>query len=248
MTRAAATAWPPPAHAEAIPGDQLFSGRPLPRARHVLAVIAQPGQESADLGRLLYAFRRRGANVGLLSLTRGEVSPLNSTCERLEEIRPWELQVAAGLLGISSLMVADYADGALNRYPVPELTERIRRAIRAHAADLLLVIDPTGSGTADVGADLHAVARAVCAAGELTGVPVLARMPRATRYGWHVDLGADAAPARVVQRSALAAHASQARTRAQAQSRSRVQDLVDRQDDREQMRWLIPPRRTPGLG
>ena len=66
MTRAAATVWPP-AYAEAATSNQLFSGRPLPRAGHVLAVTARPGQESADLGRLLYAFRRRGASMALLT-------------------------------------------------------------------------------------------------------------------------------------------------------------------------------------
>ena len=155
-------------------------------------MTARPGQESADLGRLLYAFRcTGGASLALLTLTRGEASPLNSTCERLEIIRPWELQVAAGLLGISSLMLADYADGKLNRYPVGELTERVRRAIHTHAADLLLVIEPAGPDDA-------AVAQAAASAAEQTGVPVLARMPHAARSGWHVDLGADAAAARAV--------------------------------------------------
>jgi N-acetylglucosamine malate deacetylase 2 len=246
MTRAAATVWPP-ADAEAATSNQLFSGRPLPRAGHVLAVTARPGQESADLGRLLYAFRRRGASVALLTLTRGEASPLNSTCERLENIRPWELQVAAGLLGISSLMVADYADGKLNRYHAAELTERVRRAIRAHAADLLLVIDPAGADPAGAdpdGADPDgaAVARAVASAAEQAGVPALARMPRVGRSGWHVDLGADAAAARAVQRSALAAHASQ------AEAQPRTQRRIDRQDDREQLRWLVPPGRLSGFG
>jgi N-acetylglucosamine malate deacetylase 2 len=236
MTYAAA-AVRPSAYPEAAAGDRLFFGRPLPRAGHVLAVTARPGQESAELGRLLYAFRRRGASLALLSLTRGEASPLNSTCERLEVIRPWELQLAAGLLGISSLMVADYADGGLHRYPAAELTERVRRAIRRHAADLLLVIDPAGGDPDDA-----AVARAVCAAAEQTGVPALARMPRAARSGWHIDLGAETAAARAVQRAALAAHASQAQARPQAQPR------MDRQDDREQMRWLVPPRRWFGLG
>jgi N-acetylglucosamine malate deacetylase 2 len=232
MTRTAATAWPP-AFAEAASSGQLFSSRTLPRAGHVLAVTARPGQESAGLGRLLYAFRCRGASLALLSLTRGEASPLNSTCERLEVIRPWELQVAAALLGISSLMVADYADGGLNRYPAAELTERVRRAIRAHAADLLLVLEPARGDPDDA-----AVARAVCVAAEQAGAPVLARMPRAARSGWHVDLGADAAAARAVQRAALAAHASQARARPQAER------LMDQQDDREQLRWLLPPRRA----
>lgn len=231
MTRAAATAY-----AKAAACDRLFSGRRLPRAGHVLAVTARPGQESADLGRLLYAFRcTGGASLALLTLTRGEASPLNSTCERLEIIRPWELQVAAGLLGISSLMLADYADGKLNRYPVGELTERVRRAIHTHAADLLLVIEPAGPDDA-------AVAQAAASAAEQTGVPVLARMPHAARSGWHVDLGADAAAARAVQRSALAAHASQ------AEAQPRMQRRIDRQDGREQLRWLVPPRRTFGLG
>src|SRR6185437_12897138 len=112
--------------------------RALPGAADVLAVIARPGQESADLGAMLHAFRRSGARLSLLCLTRGEASPLNSTCERLEAIRPFELQAAAGLLGISSATVADYPDGGLGLALVPELTERVRRAIRWQAPDLLL--------------------------------------------------------------------------------------------------------------
>jgi len=27
-----------------------------------------------------------------------------------------------------------------------------------------------------------------------------------------------------------------------------MQRRIDRQDDREQVRWLVPPRRIPGLG
>ena len=63
MTRASATA------CVAAATSGRLRGRPLPRARHVLAVTARPGQESADLGRLLYAFRCRGASLALLSLT-----------------------------------------------------------------------------------------------------------------------------------------------------------------------------------
>jgi N-acetylglucosamine malate deacetylase 2 len=243
VTRATATAWPP-VSADAAPGDQRFSGRPLPRAGHVLAVTARPGPESADLGALLYAFRRRGASLALLTLTRGEASAVNSTCERLEDIRPWELQVAAGLLGITSLTLADYPDGALHRYPPAELTERVRRAIRTHAADLLLVVDPAGgsahrdpaSGSAWRDPADAAVARAVCAAAEQTGVPVLARMPRPARYGWHVDLGPAVATARLVQRAAVAAHASQAAAAPRP-------GPSDHSGHREQLRWLIPPPR-----
>ena len=89
---------------------------------------------------MLHTFRRGGARLALLCLTRGEASPLNSTCERLETIRPFELQVATGvLLGVSSVMVADYPDGGLRLALMPELTERVRRAIRWHAPDLFTV-------------------------------------------------------------------------------------------------------------
>jgi LmbE family N-acetylglucosaminyl deacetylase len=233
MTRASATAC-----VAAATGGRLFSGRPLPRAGHVLAVTARPGQESADLGRLLYAFRCRGASLALLSLTCGEASPLNSTGERLEVIRPRELRVAASRLGISSLMVADYRDGKLNRYLPAELTGLVRRAIRTHAADLLLVIEPAQAEPGRADPDAVVVARAVCSAAEQTGVPALARMARATRSGWHVDLGPGAPAARAVQRSALAAHASQAGAWPGTQHR------IDPQDDREQLRWLVPPRHT----
>ncbi len=225
------TAWPP---VPATPSAQPFLGRPLPRASHVLAVTARPGPESAELGRLHYVFRRRGASLGLLTLTRGEASPVNATSEPLADIRPWELQVAAGVLGITSLTVADYPDGALHRCPLADLTERVRRAIRAHAADLLLVVDPISDLARDpLSRDPAAVARAVCIAAEQAGLPVLARMPGPARYGWPFDLGSDAAVARAVQRAAIHAHASQAE----------VRPRLDHQDDLEQLRWLVPPPR-----
>jgi LmbE family N-acetylglucosaminyl deacetylase len=205
--------------------------RALPWARNVLAVIARPGQESAGLGALLYAFRRRGARLALLCLTRGEASPLNSTCERLETIRPWELQAAAGLLGISSVTVSDYPDGGLRLEPVPGLTEKVRRAIRSHAPDLLLVVDPAAAGDPD---DARA-AKAACLAAEPVGLPVLARTLPGGRSGWVIELGAEAAAARAIQRSAVAAHASQSAAEPQLLRR------LDLLDGRERLRWLVPP-------
>ena len=205
--------------------------RALPGARNVLAVIARPGQESAELGAMLHTFRRGGARLTLLCLTRGEASPLNSTCERLETIRPFELHVAAGLLGVSSVMVADYPDGGLRRAPVPELTERVRRAIRWQAPDLLLVVDPAAAGDPE---DACA-AKAACLAAEPAGLPVLARSLPGAPGGWVIELGADAAAARAIQRCAAGAHVSQSAAGAQGLRRL---DLLGLQ---ERLRWLIPP-------
>lgn len=202
----------------------------LPRARRLLAVTARPGPESADLGALLYTFGRSGAWLSLLSLTRGEASAHNSTIEPLHSIRPWELRVAASLLGISSVAVADYPDGRLSSCGVAALTERVGRAIADQSADLVLVTDPAESGLEDA-----AVAMAASAAAERARVPALARTLSGLRGGWRVDLGAHAEQARAVQRSAVAAHASQSDALPDLALRL---NLLGRS---EWLRWLVPP-------
>ena len=209
-------------------------GEPLPPAKSVVAVIARPGQESADLGALLYAFSRRGARVALLSLTRGEASPLNAGCEPLETVRPWELQVAAGLLGISSVRVSDYPDGGLRLAPVPALTARVRSMIREHAPDLLLVVDPAVSGDAD---DAR-VAKAACLAAQSVGLPVAARTAPGAHGSWPLELGADATVGRAIQLCAVAAHASQ------SAALPRLRQRLDLQTGPERLRWLWWP---PGV-
>jgi N-acetylglucosamine malate deacetylase 2 len=204
-------------------------GSPLPAATQVLAVTARPGQESVDIGGVLLAFRRAGASLALLCLTRGEASPQNSTCERLENIRPWELRVAAGILGVSSVMVSDFPDGGLSRGPVGALTERVGRAIREHGADLLLVADPAGSP------DDMRVAEVACRAARRAGVPVIAHTVLGARHSWPLDLGAETAAARAAQRSAAAAHASQ------LQAVTEVSHRLDAMGGMEHLCWLMPP-------
>jgi N-acetylglucosamine malate deacetylase 2 len=209
------------------------SGSPdsrLPRTNRVLAVTARPGQESADLGALLYVFGRTGAQVALLSLTRGEASRLNSTVEPLESVRPWELQVAARVLGISSVAVADYPDGRLSGCEPGLLADRVSRAITDQCADLLVVSEPAESGL-----DEAVVAMAAVAAARQARVPAVARTVSTVRGGWQVDLGGHAAEARAAQRSAVAAHASQSGALADLAFRLR---LLGRS---EWLRWLVQP-------
>ena len=207
---------------------------PLPRAGTVMAVTARPGQESAELGGLLHAFRGQGASLALLCLTRGEASPLNSTYMPLEAIRPWELQLAASVLGISSVTVTNYPDGRLGRFPLAELTEHVRRAIRRHTPDLLLVIDPAAGDPDDT-----AVAAATCAAARQAGVPAVARTVSAVSGAWVMDLGAEAAAARAIQRSAATAHVSQ------SEALPQLKRCLDSLDGREHLRWLVPQDEGP---
>jgi LmbE family N-acetylglucosaminyl deacetylase len=205
-----------------------------PRAASVLAVTARPGQESADLGGLLYAFRRAGASLSLLSLTRGEAARHNSGSVRLEAVRPWETQLAASILGVRSVAVANYRDGALPEYPAAELAERIGRAIRERSADLVLVVAPEDGDRADA-----AVARAAAEAAAAARVPAIAHTRPGITGAWTLDLGADTETARAIQKSAAAAHASQS---------DALPALVGRLDllgGGETLRWLQFPRQIP---
>jgi LmbE family N-acetylglucosaminyl deacetylase len=200
----------------------------------VLAVTARPGPESADLGALLYAFGRSGSRLALLSLTRGEASPVNSTRNPLEVVRPWELQLASQVLGVSSIAVADYPDGGIRHREISDLTARVQRAITEHAPDLILVLDPATGDCDDA-----EVARAVCLAAEPAGVPVAARTIHGAIGSWLVELGDQAEAARAVQRSAVRAHVSQ------SEALPDVLAGLDRLSSHEQLRWLLHPEVAP---
>lgn len=223
----------------------------LPRANSVLAVIARPGQESADLGVLLSYFGMRGARLAVMCLTRGEASERNSTTERLEAVRPWELRTAAGLLGVSSVTIADYPDGGLGFVPPAGLAERILRAAQRAGADLLLVVDP--AAFADL--DTTAVAVAASIAARQAGLAVLARTVPGPGERWGVDLASVAGQVRERQSRALRAHRSQAGPAGELPGRAR--DWPARQagpgtgdsfpplpgggEGSEMVRWLVPP-------
>ena len=205
-----------------------------PRAASVLAVTARPGQESADLGGLLYAFRRSGASLSLLCLTRGEAAGHNSGSTLLEAVRPWETQLAASILGIRRIEVANYRDGDLHEYPSAELAEQIGRSIRERSADMVLVVAPETGDRADA-----AVARAAQAAAAAAGVSVVASTRPGMRGTWTLDLGADTETARAIQKSAAAAHASQSEA---------LPALIGRLDllgSGETLRWLSLQQRIP---
>jgi N-acetylglucosamine malate deacetylase 2 len=206
----------------------------LPRAVSVLAVTARPGQESADLGGLLYAFRRTGASLSLLCLTRGEAAGQNSGTGRLEAIRPWEVQLAGSVLGIGGIGVANYRDGELHEYPTVELAERIGRAIRDRSADLVLVVAPEAGDRADA-----AVARAAQAAAAAAGVPAVAQTRPGVRGAWTLDLGVGTETARAIQKSAASAHASQ------SEALPALIGRLDRLGSGETVRWLLLPEQIP---
>ena len=214
---------------------RAFTLDSLPGAVRVLAVTARPGQESADLGGLLYVFRRSGASLSLLCLTLGEAAAPGSGFTRLEAERPWEVQMAASVLGIRQVSVASYRDGRLHRTRISELAERIQHAISRYSAELVLVAAPE---TGDIGD--AAVARAATVAALQAGVPLAARTRPGVAGAWTLDLGAEAEVARAIQKSAAAAHATQSEALPELISR------LDQLGSAEAVRWLVSPARVPG--
>jgi N-acetylglucosamine malate deacetylase 2 len=202
----------------------------LPGAGSVLVVTARPGQESVDLGGVVYAFARAAVGLSLLCLTRGEAAAHNAGSDRLEAVRPWEVQLAASVLGIDGVAVASYRDGALPQYPLGELAGRIGRAIRDRSADLVLVVAPEAGDGADA-----AVARAARVAAEAAGLPAVAVTRPGEHGAWTVDLGLDTELARAIQKSAIAAHASQ------SELLPSLIDRIDRLGRFESLRWLLFP-------
>jgi len=213
---------------------RAFNPGPLPSTARVLAVTARPGQESADLGGLLYALRRYGASLSLLCLTRGEASVHHSGTARLETERPWEVQMAASILGVRQVSVADYLDGSLHHYRMPDLAGRIQQAVSECSPDLVLVVAPE---TGDIGD--AAVARAATATALQAGVPLAGRTRPGVSGAWMVDLGTDTEAARAIQKAAVAAHATQAETLPELISR------LDQLGSVETLRWLVSPARVP---
>ena len=214
---------------------RAFTLDSLPSAVRVLTVTARPGQESADLGGLLYVFRRSGASLSLLCLTLGETAAQSSGLTRLEAERPWEVQMAASILGIRQVSVASYRDGRLHHSRTSELAGRIQHAIIKYSAELVLVVAPE---TGDIGD--AAVARAATVAALQAGVPLAARTRPGVFGARILDLGAEAEVARAIQKSAAAAHATQSEALSELISR------LDQLGNVEALRWLVSPARVPG--
>lgn len=206
----------------------------LPSAARVLIVTARPFQESAELGGLLYAFRRSGASLSLLCLTRGEAATPDSGSLRLEAARPWEVQIASLILGIGDVTVASYRDGNLHRYRTSDLVARIERALGECSADLVLVVAPETGDIGDV-----AVASAATAVALRAGVPAVARTRPGVPGSWTVDLGRDTEIARATQKAAALAHATQRDALAELARR------LDQLGGTETLRWLLKPALVP---
>ena len=215
-----------------VPGAST-SG-PLPRARNVLVVTARPGQESASLGGLLYAFRRAGACLGLLCLTPRRGLPAELHLERAAGSCP-ALGAATGRQRPGHVLGRG---GQLPRRQAPQLPSgpAYRTGTARHPPAFP---GPAGSYRSRSRRPRRRGRRHGRVRRRQAGRPAVAHTGPGVEGAWTIELGADAATARAIQKSAAAAHAGQ------SQALPELMRRLEQLDGREHVRWLVSPHRRP---
>lgn len=98
-------------------------------------VAVPPGQESADLAGLLYAIRprRRQPGAAVPDARRGLAAELHAA-PAAGGHRPWELQMAANVLGVFEVTVASYRIGGLRSHQQDRIVTQIHTSARIRPA------------------------------------------------------------------------------------------------------------------
>ncbi len=176
----------------------------------ILAVGAHPDDVEISCGGTLAVAARQGYSVGILDLTRGELST-NGTVEE----RAAEAAEAAGLLGVRVRRNADLPDGGINPLD-PEQVRSVVRILRALRPSILLTHAPMDRHPDHVEAS-RIVDRAWYLAGlrqfdpggEAAPHRAEGRYHFASRIGFQPTFVVDVTPAWEEKRRAILAHRSQ---------------------------------------
>jgi LmbE family N-acetylglucosaminyl deacetylase len=119
-----------------------------------MAVLAHPDDESLGMGGTLARYASEGADVFLLTATRGErgryrgirpEDPQHPGPAALARIREAELRAAAAVLGVREVFLLDYCDQELDRADPREAIAAIVRQVRRVRPDILLTFSPDGA-------------------------------------------------------------------------------------------------------
>jgi LmbE family N-acetylglucosaminyl deacetylase len=114
----------------------------------VLAVFAHPDDESLLAGGTLAACARAGLDVGLLSLTRGELGeiadPALATRDDLAAVRAGELEAAGRILGASWAECLDFPDGSLEWAAADAVRDTVAGRIAEHGVRAVITFASEG--------------------------------------------------------------------------------------------------------
>jgi len=123
------------------------------RPMRLMAVLAHPDDESLGFGGTLARYVAEGAEVTVLTATRGEsgryrgepAGPLHPGREELARIREAELRAAVEVLGVRGPILLGYRDGALDQADPREAVARIAAAMRSARPDVVLTFGHDGA-------------------------------------------------------------------------------------------------------
>lgn len=125
----------------------------MTQSLRMLAVLAHPDDESLGFGRAFARYAAEGIETHLVTATRGDRGryhglppgdPGHPGAEELARIRDAELRAAAAVLGIRSLSLLGYGDGALDQVNAMEAIGRIAAHIRRTRPQVVLTFGPDG--------------------------------------------------------------------------------------------------------
>jgi N-acetyl-1-D-myo-inositol-2-amino-2-deoxy-alpha-D-glucopyranoside deacetylase len=126
----------------------------------VAAIFAHPDDESFLIGGAIAALRERGAEVTLISATRGESGEISdsalATSQTLGDVRDRELRDAMAAVDVSDVRFLGYRDSgmvdtpenehplALVQQPLDEVTATVRQLVDELAPGLIITFGPEG--------------------------------------------------------------------------------------------------------
>jgi LmbE family N-acetylglucosaminyl deacetylase len=117
---------------------------------HILCVFAHPDDESYIVGGTIARATAQGAEVTVISVTRGDKGFQHITDpsekERLTHIREQELKNASAILGVKEVILWDYPDGGLDSLGKgqKELINTLLNVINTLNPDTIITFGPDG--------------------------------------------------------------------------------------------------------
>ena len=120
----------------------------------LMAVLAHPDDESLGVGGTLAKYASEGADVFLLTATRGDSGryrgyrpgdPQHPGSSALANIREAELRAAASALGVREVSLLDYRDQHLDRANPREVIAAIAQHLRRVQPDVVVTFGPDGA-------------------------------------------------------------------------------------------------------
>ena len=137
---------------EAKPLQDEWEGA-MSRRRRLMAVLAHPDDESLGVGGTLAKYAAEGADVFLLTATRGDGGRYHGHPKgdarhpgalALGNIREAELRAAAAALGVREVSLLDYHDQRLDAADPREAARLVAMQIRRVRPDVVITFGPDG--------------------------------------------------------------------------------------------------------